>query len=55
MSPHDPPAAPAEPLARQLSAVGVWLLVINGIIGAGIFGLPAEAARLAGAGFVVRG
>jgi amino acid transporter len=26
----------------------VWLLVINGIIGAGIFGLPGEAARLAG-------
>jgi amino acid transporter len=48
MSPHDPPSAPAEPLARQLSAVGVWLLVINGIIGAGIFGLPADAARLAG-------
>ena len=37
-----------EPLARQLSATGVWLLVINGMIGAGIFGLPAEAARLAG-------
>jgi amino acid transporter len=43
-----PPALPAEPLARQLSALGVWLLVINGMIGAGIFGLPAEAARLAG-------
>jgi amino acid transporter len=43
---HGPP--PAEPLARQLSALGVWLLVINGIVGAGIFGLPAEAARLAG-------
>jgi amino acid transporter len=37
-----------EPLARQLSAMGVWLLVINGMIGAGIFGLPSEAARLAG-------
>ena len=37
-----------EPLARQLSGLGVWLLVINGIIGAGIFGLPGEAARLAG-------
>jgi hypothetical protein len=31
-----------------LSALGVWLLVINGIIGAGIFGMPAVAARLAG-------
>ena len=38
----------SEPLARQLSALAVWLLVINGIIGAGIFGLPAEAARLVG-------
>jgi amino acid transporter len=39
----------SEPLPRQLSALAVWLLVINGIIGAGIFGLPGEAARLAGA------
>jgi amino acid transporter len=39
----------SEPLERQLSGLAVWLLVINGIIGAGIFGLPAEAARLAGA------
>lgn len=45
-----PPSAHAnpEPLARQLSGLGVWLLVINGIIGAGIFGIPSEAARLAG-------
>lgn len=41
-------AAHREPLARELSALGVWLLVINGTVGAGIFGLPAEAARLAG-------
>lgn len=32
-----------------MSALAVWLLVINGIVGAGIFGLPGEAARLAGA------
>jgi amino acid transporter len=38
----------SEPLPRQLSGLAVWLLVINGIIGAGIFGLPGEAARLAG-------
>jgi amino acid transporter len=37
-----------EPLARQLSALAIWLLVINGIIGAGIFGMPSVAARLAG-------
>ena len=44
------PAAPrpSEPIARHLSGLAVWLLVINGIIGAGIFGLPGEAARLAG-------
>lgn len=39
----------AEPLLRQLSAVGIWLLVVNGMIGAGIFGVPADVARLAGA------
>src|SRR5882757_5654049 len=33
-----------EPLVRRLSVFGLWLL-----IGAGIFGVPAEAARLAGA------
>jgi amino acid transporter len=38
-----------EALVRNLSIVGLWLLVINGMIGAGIFGLPAEAARLTGA------
>lgn len=38
-----------EPLVRQLSVVALWLLIVNGMIGAGIFGLPAEAARLAGA------
>ena len=45
----EPDQAPrAEPLARDLSGIGVWMLVINGIVGAGIFGLPGEAARLAG-------
>ena len=37
-----------ESLVRRLSVVGLWLLVVNGMIGAGIFGVPAEAARLAG-------
>jgi hypothetical protein len=32
-----------------LTALGVWLLVINGIIGAGIFGLPADAVLLVSA------
>ena len=42
------PGSSAGPLARDLSGIGVWMLVINGIVGAGIFGLPGEAARLAG-------
>lgn len=42
------PHAGDEPLLRRLSVAGLWLLVVNGMIGAGIFGLPAEAARLAG-------
>ena len=38
-----------ERLPRELTVLGLWLIAINGMIGAGIFGLPAEAARLAGA------
>jgi amino acid transporter len=38
-----------EPLVRQLSVLGIWVLAVNGLIGAGIFGLPAEVARLTGA------
>jgi amino acid transporter len=38
----------AAALPRQLGFWSLWLLVINGLIGAGIFGLPAGAARLAG-------
>ncbi|MEM6732240.1 MAG: APC family permease, partial [Myxococcota bacterium] len=38
-----------EPLPRRLTVVALWLLVINGLIGAGIFGVPATAARLTGA------
>ena len=37
-----------EQLARNLTATGLWILTINGMIGAGIFGVPAEAARLTG-------
>lgn len=38
-----------EPLPRNLGMWGIWLLVVNGLIGAGIFGLPSGAAELAGA------
>src|SRR6056297_25781 len=44
------PKAPAnEGLVRQLGALGIALLALNGMIGAGIFGVPAGAAALAGA------
>ncbi len=38
----------AEPLKRELGRVALALLALNGMIGAGIFGLPADAARLTG-------
>lgn len=37
-----------EKLPRRLGLWGLWLLVVNGFIGAGIFGLPSGAAELAG-------
>ena len=37
-----------EKLPRNLTAWGLWLLVVNGFVGAGIFGLPGGAAALAG-------
>lgn len=37
-----------EKLPRKLGFWGLWLLVVNGFIGAGIFGLPSGAADLAG-------
>ncbi len=37
-----------EQLPRKLGAWGLWLLVVNGLVGAGIFGLPSGASRLAG-------
>lgn len=50
MATTPPPATEGKPgLGRRLGAAGLWLLVLNGMVGAGIFGIPAEAARLAGA------
>lgn len=37
-----------EKLPRRLGVWSLWLLVVNGLIGAGIFGLPSGAAALAG-------
>jgi len=37
-----------EKLPRNLGLWGIWMLVVNGFIGAGIFGLPSGAADLAG-------
>lgn len=38
-----------EQLPRSLGAWAIWLLVVNGMIGAGIFGLPSGAVAVAGA------
>ena len=37
-----------EKLPRKLGIWGLWLLAVNGLIGAGIFGLPGTAAQLTG-------
>ena len=37
-----------EKLPRNLGFWGIWMLVVNGLIGAGIFGLPSGAYALAG-------
>lgn len=41
-------ASSEEKLPRNLGLWGIWMLVVNGLIGAGIFGLPSGAAALAG-------
>ncbi|WP_296704204.1 APC family permease [Algoriphagus sp.] len=46
--PEKPSPEIQEKLPRNLGLWGVWMLVVNGLIGAGIFGLPSGAARLAG-------
>ncbi|PWN05472.1 APC family permease [Rhodohalobacter mucosus] len=38
----------SEKLPRNLGLWGLWLLVVNGFVGAGIFGLPSGAYALAG-------
>lgn len=43
-----PATADSARLPRQLGVWGLWLLIVNGMIGAGIFGLGAGAAKLAG-------
>ncbi|MEJ2004189.1 MAG: APC family permease [Cyclobacteriaceae bacterium] len=40
--------SPNEKLPRTIGVWGLWMLVINGFVGAGIFGLPSGAAALAG-------
>ncbi|MCK7593313.1 APC family permease [Pseudomarimonas salicorniae] len=46
MTPANDSPTPSS-LPRTLGVFGLWLLVLNGMIGAGIFGIPAEGARLA--------
>ena len=49
MIPSPPESAGTEEkLPRNLGLWGIWMLVVNGLIGAGIFGLPSGAAALAG-------
>lgn len=48
MATHLPDPLPAAHLSRQLGMCGLWLLMINGMIGAGLFGIPAGAAAAAG-------
>lgn len=49
MTPTPPaPSSTEEKLPRNLGLWGIWMLVVNGLIGAGIFGLPSGAAALAG-------
>lgn len=48
MSSQTRPSELKEQLPRKLGLWGFWLLIVNGFIGAGIFGLPNGAARLAG-------
>ncbi|AZU04535.1 amino acid permease-associated region [Glycocaulis alkaliphilus] len=40
--------AGGEKLQRQITARGIWLLAVNGMIGAGIFAVPGGAAALMG-------
>lgn len=48
MNPEPISTQTEEKLPRKLGFWGLWLLVVNGFIGAGIFGLPSGAAELAG-------
>ena len=49
MTPTPPSTSSTEEkLPRNLGLWGIWMLVVNGLIGAGIFGLPSGAAALAG-------
>ena len=38
-----------DSLARRITVWGIWALAVNGMIGAGIFAVPAGAAELTGA------
>ncbi|MCG8373340.1 MAG: APC family permease [Balneolales bacterium] len=48
MSNYQAPNSKEEQLPRNLGTWGLWLLVVNGLVGAGIFGLPSGASALAG-------
>jgi len=48
VTPSPATSSSEEKLPRNLGLWGIWMLVVNGLIGAGIFGLPSGAAALAG-------
>jgi len=48
VTPSPATSGTGEKLPRNLGLWGIWMLVVNGLIGAGIFGLPSGAASLAG-------
>ena len=48
MSNHEASNSKEEQLPRNLGTWGIWLLVVNGFIGGGIFGLPSGVNALAG-------
>ncbi len=48
VGPHHDGSARDEKLVRRFTVLGLWVLVFNGMLGAGIFGTPAKVAALTG-------
>lgn len=48
VSDHVTSSVSQESLPRKIGLWGLWMLIMNGFVGAGIFGLPSGAYKLAG-------